>query len=135
MRVRQRSKDMQADILAVLRQCGAPMSAYKVLDRLRDGNPRLAPPTIYRALAALIGRGMVHRLESLNAFVACRCEQHGHVPIFSICEDCGTVEEAVSQRITNELSRIAGQSGFAPARHVIEVHGHCARCESKEAPA
>ena len=126
---------MQAEVLATLRKCGAPMSAYEVLDRLRDGNPRLAPPTIYRALAALIEGGRVHRLESLKAFVACRCEQHGHVPIFSICEECGTVEEAVSRRITNELSRIAGQSGFAPARHVIEVHGQCARCESKEAPA
>lgn len=126
---------MQAEVLAVLRKCGAPMSAYEVLDRLRDGNPRLAPPTIYRALAALIEGGLVHRLESLKAFVACRCEQHGHVPIFSICEACGTVEEAVSRRITKELSRIAGQSGFAPARHVIEVHGQCARCESKEALA
>ena len=126
---------MQAEVLATLRKCGAPMSAYEVLDRLRDGNPRLAPPTIYRALAALIEGGRVHRLESLKAFVACRCEQHGHVPIFSICEACGTVEEAVSRRITNELSRIAGQSGFAPARHVIEVHGQCARCEAKEALA
>ena len=126
---------MQAEVLATLRKCGAPMSAYEVLDRLRDGNPRLAPPTIYRALAALIEGGLVHRLESLKAFVACRCEQHGHVPIFSICEECGTVEEAVSRDITNELSRIAGQSGFAPARHVIEVHGQCARCESKGAPA
>ena len=126
---------MQADVLAVLRRRGTPMSAYEVLDQLRDGNPRLAPPTIYRALAALIERGRVHRLESLKAFVACRCERHRHVPIFSICEECGTVEEAVSRHITNELSRIAGQSGFAPARHVIEVHGQCARCESKEALA
>ena len=133
--MKQRGRNLQAEVLAVLQRRDAPMSAYEVLDRLRDGNPRLAPPTIYRALAALIERGKVHRLESLKAFVACRREQHGHVPIFSICEECGTVEEAVSRPITNELSRIAGQSGFAPARHVIEVHGPCARCESKEAPA
>lgn len=126
---------MQAEILAVLRKCGSPMSAYEVLDRLRDGNPRLAPPTIYRALAALIEGGRVHRLESLKAFVACKCEQHRHVPIFSICKECGTVEEAFSWHITNELSKIAGQSGFAPVRQVIEVHGQCARCEAKEALA
>ncbi len=133
--MRPRGRNMQAEVLAALQRRGTPMSAYEVLDRLRDGNPRLAPPTIYRALAAPIERGSVHRLESLKAFVACRCERHGHVPIFSICKECGTVEEAVSRHITNELSRIAGQSGFAPARHMIEVHGQCARCESKEAPA
>ena len=133
--MRQQGRNMQADVLAVLRRRGTPMSAYEVLDQLRDGKPRLAPPTIYRALAALIERGRVHRLESLKAFVACRRERHGHVPIFSICRVCGTVEEAVSRHITNELSRIAGQSGFAPARHVIEVHGQCARCEAKEALA
>ena len=129
---------MQAEVLAVLRRCGEPMSAYKVLDMLRsgrEGNPRLAPPTIYRALAALIERGRVHRLESLKAFVACTCEQRFHVPIFSICEECGTVEESVSRHVTNELSRITEQSGFAPAHHVIEVLGQCARCESKEALA
>ncbi len=126
---------MQADILAILQQRGAPMSAYEVLAQLRDGNPRLAPPTIYRALAALIEHGRVHRLESLKAFVACKCERRRHVPIFSICEECGTVEEAVSRHITNELSKVAGEVGFAPSRHVIEVHGQCARCESKEAVA
>ncbi len=131
--MKQRGRNMQAEVLAVLRRCGSPMSAYGVLGQLRDVNPQLAPPTIYRALAALIERGKVHRLESLKAFVACRCERHGHVPIFSICDECGTVEEAVSRRITNNLSKIAGQSGFAPARHVIEVHGRCAHCESKEA--
>ncbi len=108
------------------------MSAYEVLDRLRDRYSRLAPPTIYRALAALIERGMVHRLESLKAFVACRCGPHGHVPIFSICEACGTVEESVSPHFTDELSKMAGQSGFAPARHVIEVHGQCALCGVQE---
>ena len=126
---------MQADVLAVLRRRDAPMSAYEVLDRLRDGNSRLAPPTIYRALGALIEGGRVHRLESLKAFVACKCEQHRPVPIFSICKECGTVEEAFSWHITNELSKIAGQSGFAPVRQVIEVHGQCARCEAKEALA
>ena len=133
--MKRRGRNMQADVLAVLHRCDAPMSAYEVLDQLRGGNPRLAPPTIYRALAALIERGKVHRLESLKAFVVCNCEHRSHVPIFSICKECGMVEEAVSQRVTSELSRIAGQTGFAPARHVIEVHGQCARCESKEALA
>ena len=133
--MKQRGRNMQAEVLAVLRRCGTPMSAYAVLDQLREGNPRLAPPTIYRALAALVEQGSAHRLESLKAFVSCNSEMHRHVPIFSICEECGTVEESISEHVTDELSKITGQSGFAPARQVIEVHGQCARCESGEAPA
>ena len=59
----QRGKRVQADVLAVLRSRRTPMSAYEMLGRLREENPRLAPPTIYRALAALADRGSVHRLE------------------------------------------------------------------------
>ena len=121
---------MQAEVLAVLRSHGTPMSAYEMLGCLREENPRLAPPTIYRALAALTDRGSVHRLESLNAFIACRRDRHRQASILSICDDCGWVEENVSADLLETLSGIAAQSGFAPARHVVEVHGQCAACVS-----
>ena len=121
---------MQAQVLAVLRSRRLPMSAYEVLRCLRDEHPRLAPPTIYRALAALTGRGRAHRLESLNAFIACQHERHHDASILSICTDCGTVEENLSTDLLTALSGIAGKSGFAPMRHVIEVHGQCASCGS-----
>ena len=123
-------KRMQAEVLAVLRSSRAPMSAYEMLGYLREGNPRLAPPTIYRALAALTNRGSVHRLESLNAFIACQRNRHREASILSICNDCGGVEENVSDDLLKTLSGIAGKSGFAPVRHVIEIHGQCATCES-----
>ena len=126
----QRGKRMQAEVLAVLRSHRAPMSAYEMLERLRHENPRLAPPTIYRALAALTDRGSVHRLESLNAFIACRRHRHRQASILSICNDCGDVEENVSPELLETLAGIAGKSGFAPARHVIEMHGQCAACDS-----
>ena len=126
----QRGKRMQAEVLAVLQSHRAPMSAYEMLECLRREHPRLAPPTIYRALAALTHRGSVHRLESLNAFVACRRGRHRQASILSICNDCGDVEENVSPELLETLSGIAGKSGFAPARHVIEIHGQCAACDS-----
>ena len=125
-----RGKQMQAEVLAVLRSHRAPMSAYEMLGCLRKENPRLAPPTIYRALAALTDRGSVHRLESLNAFVACQRDRHHHASILSICDDCGEVEENVSTELLKKLSGIVGKSGFAPMRHVMEIHGQCASCES-----
>ncbi len=123
-----RGEKMQAEVLDVLRRHRGPMSAYEVLGQLRQDKLRLAPPTIYRALAALTERGRVHRLESLNAFMACRCDQHRHAAILAICDDCGSVEENLSPGLLDELSSIAGKSGFVPTRHVIEVHGQCADC-------
>ena len=119
---------MQGQVLDVLLQEPVPMSAYEVLDRLRETNPKLAPPTIYRALAALTERGQVHRLESLNAFIACRCARHHKAAVLSICDGCGAVQESIAPDLVAELSAVAGQSGFAPKRHVIEVHGTCADC-------
>lgn len=103
-----RGEKTQSDVLAVLRRRGGPLSAYDVLGELRESHPRIAPPTIYRALAALTERGRVHRLESMNAFIACQCDRHASV---------------------------AGKSGFQPARHVIEIHGLCASCGAGQAPA
>ena len=123
-----RGEKMQAEVLAVLRRHHGPLSAYAVLGALRPAHPKIAPTTIYRALAALMERGRIHRLESLNAYIACQCDRHQHAAILSICDDCGSVEESVAPELLKELSSMIGKSGFSPTRHVIEVHGQCASC-------
>ena len=130
-----RGEKMQAEVLAILRRRCGPLSAYDILGELREGHPKIAPPTIYRALAALTERGCAHRIESLNAFIACQCDRHHHASILSICDDCGLVEESVAPDLLKELSGIIGKSGFAPMRHVIEVHGVCASCGPGRIPA
>ena len=130
-----RGEELQAQVLAVLRQSESPLSAYDVLGELRKTNPKIAPPTVYRALAALTGRRIVHRLESLSAYMACKRENHENASILSICDDCGIVEESVAPEVLEDLSTVAGQSGFRPARHVIEIHGMCASCVGAERPA
>ncbi len=130
-----RGEKMQAEVLAILRRRRGPLSAYDVLGELREANPKIAPPTIYRALKALMERGRVHRIESLNAYIACQCDSHRHASVLSICDDCGAVEESVAPDLLKELSRIAGKSGFAPRRHVIEVHGVCEDCGTGEVVA
>ncbi|NBB83153.1 MAG: transcriptional repressor [Alphaproteobacteria bacterium] len=126
---------MQEDVLVVLRRCGRPLSAYAVLGELRGTHPRIAPPTIYRALAALMKQGRVHRLESMKAFIACQCDRPSNASILSICDDCGIVEERTAPGVLEEISVIAGASGFRAARHVIEVHGTCASCGTERASA
>ena len=130
-----RGEKLQAQVLAVLRRRRDPLSAYDILGTFREGNPKIAPTTIYRALAALTERGRVHRLESLNAYIACQCDRHQHASVLSICDDCGAVEESVAPDVLEELSRVAGKSGFVPTRHVIEVHGVCGSCRASELAA
>lgn len=121
-------RKMQEEVLGVLRRQGKPCTAYDLLARLRERRASLAPPTIYRALTALVARGEVHRIESLNAFVACRAAGHAQGAVLSICGDCGSVEEHVDAAVLGDLSALASRSGFAPTRHVVEVHGLCATC-------
>lgn len=123
---------MRAEVLAILRKHGGPLSAYDILDALRPAHPKIAPPTVYRALAALTDGGDVHRLESLNAFMACRGQHHDHASIMSICDDCGSVDESTAPELMKELSTIAEKFGFEARRHVIEVHGVCATCGGEE---
>ena len=130
-----RGEKIQAEVLTVLRRRQGPLSAYDILGELRDANPKIAPPTIYRALTALIERGRVHRPESLNAYIVCQCDRHHRASVLSICDDCGTVEESVAPELLKKLSSIVGRSGFAPMRHVIEVRGRCASCGGGQVPA
>ncbi len=129
-----RGEKIQAEVLAVLGRRRGPMSAYDILAELREANPKIAPPTIYRALTALTERGCVHRLESLNAFIACQSDRHRNAAILSICDDCGTVNESVAPDLLKELISLVGKSGFAPTRHVIEVHGLCVSCSTERVP-
>ena len=119
----------QADILDVLRGRDGPMTAYEILGQLRMDEPDIAPPTVYRALAALTEQGRAHRLESLKAFVPCRCDHTENLPVLTICEGCGNVEEHDGGTLVSSLGTIARQSGFHAHRHIVEMHGKCHDCQ------
>jgi Fur family zinc uptake transcriptional regulator len=122
----------QSLVLGVLKQAGAPRSAYDILDGLRGDGFR-APLQVYRALEKLVELGVVHRLESLNAFVACSDphdhEHHGHgVTAFAICEDCGSVKEFHDTVIEERLSAWQKSEHFKPDKTTVEIRGHCRDC-------
>ena len=120
-------------VLSKLSEAAAPLSAYALLDSLRNEGFR-APLQVYRALDSLMREGAVHRLESLNAFVACTCaHSHGQErTAFAICETCGKTEEFSGKGLSGELVEWIGARAFSPRRTVIEIRGCCARCA--EAP-
>ena len=128
-----RGKEIQTAVLAILRTSDCPHSAYDLLESLKDIYPKIAPPTVYRALATLGERGQIHRLESLNAYVACQSEAHHQASVLSICEDCGAVAENFEPDIFSRLSAALRKSGFSAQRHIIEVNGICASCGPAQA--
>jgi Fur family transcriptional regulator, zinc uptake regulator len=116
-------------VFDALSQTAQPMSAYSILDKLREAGLR-APLQVYRALEKLVENGSVHRLESLNAFVAC-AHKHCHdncASAFAICEKCGSVTEFSDDAVMERLRGWSGRAKFAPSRMVVEVRGVCAAC-------
>ena len=107
----------------------APVKAYDVLSDLQADRARAAPPTVYRALDFLQEVGLVHRIESLNAFVGCGDPHRTHLGQFFICRACGTVAEIDDTEISSLIAGKARKIGFSVARETIEVEGLCAHCE------
>lgn len=105
-----------------------PVGAYDILEVLKQEHRGAAPPTVYRALDFLLTQGLVHRIESLNAFAACRYPDKPHVAEFFVCARCGAVAELKSERAEAEVMRSAREMGFRPHTCVIEVKGVCPRC-------
>jgi Fur family zinc uptake transcriptional regulator len=90
---------------------------------------RPAPITVYRALDFLRENGLVHRIESRNAFVACvNNHASGDLVVFLLCERCGAVGEAASTTVADHLKAAARSAGFTPKTPVIEISGVCAHC-------
>ena len=116
-------------VLTRLEAASGPLSAYGLLDLLRDDGFR-APLQVYRALDGLMKAGLAHRLESLSAFVACAGpHDHGQLTTaFAICDACGRVEELSNPLVGDALDGMIGRTGFAPRKAVIEFRGTCARC-------
>ena len=121
-------------VLAEIAASHQALGAYDILERLSGKGPRLAPISVYRAIEALAGAGLVHRLESRNAFFACHAS---HAPdrdqIILVCEACGRVAEVAGERVFAALGDAVAAVGFVPRRTVAEVAGRCAACPAGEA--
>lgn len=128
----------QALVLNALRSDqGRALTAYELLARLGPAGMR-GPQTIYRALEGLLKCGLIHRIESLNAFTACdhAHEGHGdghhaHRPAFAVCRNCGAVRELDDPALAAVLGVVADRCGFAVQDRVIELVGACRACAAE----
>jgi Fur family zinc uptake transcriptional regulator len=115
-------------VLELIWKSHKPIGAYDLLEELRDDGRRAAPPTVYRALEFLIEAGLVHRLDSLNAFVGCPEPHSAHAGQFLICRQCRSVAELADNEIETIVSEKAAQLGFSAIRQMLEIEGLCPDC-------
>jgi Fur family zinc uptake transcriptional regulator len=120
-------------VLELLLASGRATKAYSLLDDMRQIHPGSAPPTVYRALDFLLSAGLVHRIESINAFTVChdltQC-QHG---ILVVCQQCGNVTELHEPKLRQALVAQIENAGYSLASDEIELKGLCAACQAAEA--
>jgi Fur family zinc uptake transcriptional regulator len=125
-----RLTDLRRQVLELVWRGHAPVGAYEILGAMQSGERSAAPPTVYRALEFLMEQGLVHRIESLNAYVGCDRPERAHVSQFLICKQCGGAAELDDKSIADSVMRRAKQLGFTVERQTIEVRGLCPTCQA-----
>jgi len=120
--------ELRRQVLGLILTADAPLTAYQLLDRLKESRKGAVPPTVYRALDFLMEHRLVHKLERLNAFIPCVEGGHEHPAQFLICGQCGTVTEIEDEAAANALEHAAERKGFHPRSTVVEIEGTCAAC-------
>lgn len=114
-------------VLALLLQHKGCVKAYDLLDELKKTWPRAAPPAIYRPLNFLMAQGLVHRIESLNAYIACTDPTHTHHGMLMVCGHCASVREVIHTTMDRMLLDTLRDSGFH-AQGDIEINAVCQAC-------
>ena len=125
-----RQSDCAASGACASRRCGAGF--YDILDKLGGEGKAAAPPTVYRALEFLIEAGLVHRLDSLNAFIGCPDPARSHAGQFLICRRCRTVLELDDPDIDAVVAKKAETLGFTAVHQMLEVQGLCGNCGGED---
>ncbi len=124
---KQRFTTIRQKVLELVWQQHKPIGAYEVLEHLQESG-RTAPPTVYRALDFLQKMGLVHRIESLNAYVGCIQPGEPHDGHFLICKSCHAMAELNVPEINAAIKQSADDTGFLPVHQTIEIMGLCPKC-------
>lgn len=126
----ERLTPLRRQVLKLVWNSHHPVKAYDLLERLSNSKKRAAPPTVYRTLDFLCDAGLVHRLESLNAFIGCARPDKRHSAQFLICTQCGAVAEMDDAELTAKIDANARRLGFRVSEEKIEVAGRCRACHA-----
>lgn len=119
-------------VLELLLRHGRSLKAYELLDAIRTEHQGAAPPTVYRALDFLVEEGLVHRLDAVNAWIACL--DAGGTPhnLLAVCVHCGAVAEISDTTIGRMLGERMQQAGYCLAADEMEIRAICPACRQRE---
>lgn len=120
-------------VLEIVWRAHEPIGAYDILAELSKERDKAAPPTVYRALEFLMGAGLVHRIDSLNAFLGCDAPGHAHVAQFLVCRACHRVAEIDDPALNRVLAEKSRSMGFRIEPTSLEIKGLCADCAAGSA--
>lgn len=123
--------DMREAVFACILDQDKPVTAYQVIDQLSKIQKKdIKPASVYRSLDALCQLGMVVKIESLNAFMACAHPGHHHEHVFLVCRSCGSADELSDHAVSKKLNTDASHQGFKIERQVLELQGACRNCQT-----
>jgi len=118
-------------VLELIWENHQPTKAYDLLDKINVERGHAAPPTVYRALDFLLDAGLVHKIESQNAFIGCDADHERNQPKFLICRSCGRAAEIQNPQIDDVIASEARDAGFVVDHQTIEVDGLCSGCAAE----
>ena len=121
-------------VLELVWSSHAPIGAYDILAKLAAETGKVQPPTVYRALDFLKAQGLIHRIESRNAFVGCAQPGAAHAGQFLLCRACGDAAELSADKALAALERQAAALGYTIEQRTVEFEGLCPRCQPGRAP-
>ncbi|MGD9866464.1 MAG: Fur family transcriptional regulator [Hyphomicrobiales bacterium] len=127
----ERLTSLREAVFKTLAESHEALGAYDIIEKMRARGRRIAPISMYRVLDVLCQAGLVHRIESRNAFVACHdagCEERPM--LFLVCERCGRVAETHDDSLGDTLKKLARSAGFRPRQMVLELSGVCSHCSN-----
>ncbi len=127
-----RLTSLRRRILEQILKTDGVIKAYDLIHDLSSRDRTIKPPTVYRSLAFLLDQGFIHRIESLNGFVACNHPGEAHETLLMICDACGRIDEMHPEHISKALDHAADEKGFAISSKVVELHGTCRGCRDAD---
>lgn len=120
---------IRRQVLEIVWQGHQPVKAYEIIENFGSTSHPTAPPTVYRALDFLMENGLVHRIESQNAFVGCSLSTGDHKASFFICTSCQQATEINSQSLETSFEKLARENAFQIKHKTVEIYGLCANCK------
>ena len=123
-----RLTQLRKRVLELVWESHGPVKAYDILDKLDSKSSSAKPPTVYRSLDFLAANGLVHKLNSLNAYVGCSHPSRKHACYFLICKVCHEVKECCNQMLTNAIDNTSRKNNFKVSSVTLEIEGVCEHC-------